>query len=55
MQVTGNSDIFNQVGIVVASCVVLGAIVLVSFRYYKTRQYTPVADASIEAAPFRSL
>lgn len=54
-EVTGNSDIFNQAGIIVASCVILGAIVLVGFRYYKTREYTPVAEDSIEAAPFRSL
>ena len=32
-QVTGNSDILNQAGIVIASCVILGAIVLVGFRY----------------------
>jgi hypothetical protein len=43
-EVTGNSDILNQAGIVVASCVILGAILLIGFRYYKQRGYTPVAE-----------
>uniref|UniRef100_A0A7S0EFK5 Uncharacterized protein n=1 Tax=Hanusia phi TaxID=3032 RepID=A0A7S0EFK5_9CRYP len=55
-QITGNTDILNQVGIVIASCAILGAIVFVGFRYYKTKvQYTPMADDGIEHAPFRSL
>ena len=54
-EVTGNSDIFNQAGIVLASCVVLGAIMVVAFRYYKTREYASVSDVGdIETAPFRS-
>lgn len=43
---TGNSDILNQAGIVVASCVILGAILVVGFRYYKQRGYTPVAEGA---------
>uniref|UniRef100_A0A7S4KBC3 Uncharacterized protein n=1 Tax=Guillardia theta TaxID=55529 RepID=A0A7S4KBC3_GUITH len=55
-QITGNTDILNQVGIVIASCAILGAIVFVGFRYYKTKvQYMPMADDGIESAPFRSL
>jgi len=54
-QVTGNSDIFNQAGIIVASCVILGAIALVGFRYWKTREYLSVTEDGIESAPFRSL
>lgn len=56
-EVKGNSDILNQAGIVVASAVVLGAIVLVGFRYYKMRQYVPIGTDSlpIESQPFRSL
>jgi len=54
-EVTGNSYILNQAGIVVASCVILGAILLVGFRYYKQRGYTPVTEEGIENAPFRSL
>ena len=45
-EVTGNSDILNQAGIVVASCVILGAILLVGFRYYKQRGYTPVTEGT---------
>mmetsp|Transcript_18185 Transcript_18185/g.28214 ORF Transcript_18185/g.28214 Transcript_18185/m.28214 type:complete len:91 (-) Transcript_18185:157-429(-) len=59
-KMSGKGDIINQAGIVIASCVMIAAIGLVGFRYYKTKvQYQPVTssrvDDGIESQPFRSL
>merc|ERR1712022_40602 len=48
-KMSGKGDIINQAGIVIASCVILGAIVLVGFRYYKTKvQYQPVSASRVD-------